>query len=169
MKIDRKKAKADGMADHEISFVESYLQKHGINSSAALVMLGTKPLWVCQSVAEALDKLRPGCWLRQFSEQCHQTVTAEFQLPIYKQGDDLAQHLREEKDVPSALLAYAETLKAAAGMVESLAQHAEWLNVEQVNPHFIVVSGPWLVIHALIDKGLLVAKPGTDEEAEENE
>jgi hypothetical protein len=69
MKIDRDKCKADGMTDQEIEFIESYLDKHGIDNRAALVLLGTNPQWVCQTVAEALDQLRPGCWKRQLTEE----------------------------------------------------------------------------------------------------
>src|SRR5262249_34842953 len=47
-------------------------------------------------VAEALDQLLPGWWLREHAEGGHETATAEFHLPIFKQGDDLNQHLREE-------------------------------------------------------------------------
>ncbi len=69
MKIDRERAKADGLTDHEIAFVESYLDKHGINTRAAFVVLGTNPQWVCETVAEALDQLRPGCWFRHVTEE----------------------------------------------------------------------------------------------------
>lgn len=169
MQIIRENARRDGLTDQEITFLEAYLAKHGVTTRAALVVLGGQPRWVCESVAEALDQLRPGCWLRQFSEQCHQNVMAELQLPIYKMGDDLAEHLQEEKDTPSALLAYAESLKAAARMVESLAQHAEWLKVEQADTHLILVSGPRLVVQALIDSGLLAPEQDTEDEDVENE
>ena len=32
MKIDRKKAKADGMTANEIAFIEAYLDKHGVSN-----------------------------------------------------------------------------------------------------------------------------------------
>ena len=166
MKIDRELAKADGLTDQEIAFVEAYLDKHDMNNRAAFVVLGTNSQWVCETVAEALDQLRPGCWLRQVTDECHETATAELQLPIFKQGDDLAEHLREEKDTKAALLAYAERLRAAAGMVETLAKHAEWLEIEQADTHFILVSGPGLVIHSLIEEGVLSLEPDSDDEQE---
>jgi hypothetical protein len=164
MNINRERAKADGLTDHEIAFVEAYLDKHGMNNRAAVVVLGTNPQWVCQTVAEALDQLRPGCWLRQVTDDCHEAVTAELQLPIFKQGDDLAEHLREEKDTKAALLAYAERLLAATSMVETLAKHAEWLEIEQADTHMILVSGPRLVIHSLIEEGVLALEPESDDE-----
>ena len=165
--IDRESAKANGLTDQEIAFVEAYLDKHDTSSSAALVVLGTRPQWLCETVAEALDQLRPGCWLRQMTEEAHKTLTAELHLPIFKQGDDLAEHLREEKDTKAALLAYAERLKGAAGMVETLAKQAEWLEIEQADTHFILVSGPGLFIHSLVEQGVLALEPDS-EEAEEN-
>jgi hypothetical protein len=167
MRIDRDRARADGLTDQEIAFVEAYLDKHGTNRRAAFVVLGTSPQWVCETVAEALDQLRPGCWLRQVTEEAHKTLTAELHLPIFKQGDDLAEHLREEKDTKAALLAYAERLRGAAGMVEALAKNAEYLEIEQADTLFILVSGPGLVIHSLIEEGVLVLEPDS-EEAEED-
>jgi hypothetical protein len=64
MMIDRDKAKADGLTDEEIAFVESYLDEHGINNNAALVKVGANLRWVTETAAEALDQLRPGSWLR---------------------------------------------------------------------------------------------------------
>jgi hypothetical protein len=64
MMMDREKAKADGLTDEEIAFVESYRDKHDNNPTIALVKLGTTFQFVTQTVAEALDQLRPGCWLR---------------------------------------------------------------------------------------------------------
>lgn len=167
MTIDRENAKADGLTDEEIAFIESHLDEHPINNRAAFVVLGTNPRWVIQSVAEALDQLRPGCWQRHLTEECHKTETAEFHLPIFKQGDDLGEHLRQEKDTTAALLAYAERLKAATSMVETLAKHAKWLMIEQADTHFILVSGPGLFIRGLIEDGVLTPELGTDEEGEE--
>jgi hypothetical protein len=167
MKIDRERAKADGLTDHEIAFVESYLDKHGMNNRAAVVLLRAGPQWVCQTVAEALDQLRPGCWLRQVTDECHETLTAELQLPIFKQGDDLAQHLHEEKDTKAALLAYVERLKAAAGTVEMLAKYAEWLRIEQADTHMILVSGPRLFMQPLIEEGVLALEPDSKEDEED--
>jgi hypothetical protein len=108
-----------------------------------------------------------GCWLRQATEACHEKVTAELQLPIFKQGDDLAQHLLEEKDTKAALLAYAERLRSAAGMVETLVKHADGLEIEQADTHFILVSGPGLVIHSLIEEGVLAPEPDSDDGQED--
>lgn len=166
MKINRENAKADGLTDQEIAFVEAYLDKHDMNSRAAFVVLGARPQWVCETVAEALDQLRPGCWLREITEEAHKTLTAELHLPIFKQGDDLAEHLREENDTKAALLAYAERLRGAAGIVETLAKDAEYLEIEQADTHFILVSGPGLLIHSLVEQGVLVLDPDS-EEAEE--
>ena len=69
MTIDRERAKADGFTDQEIAFVESYLDQHPRNGTAALVVLGKRLRWVSQSVAEAVDQLRPGCWLREDTEE----------------------------------------------------------------------------------------------------
>lgn len=167
MKIDLENAKADGLTDQEIAFIEAYLGEHPINDRAAFVLLETNLRMVIQSVAEALDHLRPGCWQRQLTEECHKIETAEFHLPIFKQGDDLAEHLRQEKDTKAALLAYADRLKAATNMVETLATHAKWLEIEQADTHFILVSGPGLFIRGLIEDGVLTPELGSDEEEEE--
>lgn len=169
MKIDRKTAKVDGLTNKEIAFVESYLDEHAMSNGAALVVLGTNPRWVCETVAEALDQLRPGCWQRQITDQFHQKETAELLLPSFKQGDDLGEHLRQEKDTKAALLAYAERLKAATSMVETLAKHAEWLEIEQADTHLILVSGPGLVIHSLIEDGILAPEPSIEDEDGEAE
>lgn len=79
---------------------------------------------------------------------------AVFHLPIFKQGDDLAKQMREE-DTKAALLAYADRLRAAASMVDALAEHADRLKVEHANTHFILVSGPEAMIWELKAQGLL--------------
>jgi hypothetical protein len=96
----------------EIAFVEAFVDDHAMGHTADPVVLEDKPIWVCRTIAEALDHLRPGCWLRELSEECRRPMSAEHHLPIFKQGDDLAEHLEEEKDWTAALLAYADRLKA---------------------------------------------------------
>jgi hypothetical protein len=91
------------------------------------------------------------------------TETAELHLPIFKQGDDLAEHLQAEDDTKAALLAYADRLRAAASMVDAVAEHADRLKVEQADTHFILLSGPESLIWELTTQGLLTHE-STDEE-----
>lgn len=86
---------------------------------------------------------------------------AELRLPIFKQGDDLGEHWRTEKDTKAALLAYAKRLRAATSMVERLAKHA--VEIEQADTHYILVSGPGRVIRGLIEDGLLTPELDTEE------
>jgi|ERR1043165_1619250 hypothetical protein len=90
--------------------------------------------------------------------------TAELRLPIFKQGDDLAEHLQQEKGTKAALLAYAERLKDATSLLETLAKHAEWLVIEQADTHFILVSGPAALIHSLVEEGVLALEIDTEDE-----
>lgn len=69
MKINRENARADGLTDEEIAFIEAYLDNHGIDDTAALVRLGKQLRLVIRTVAEALDQLRPGCWLDRRSDE----------------------------------------------------------------------------------------------------
>lgn len=85
--------------------------------------------------------------------------TAEFHLPIYKQGDDLGHCLAENDTVRNALLAYAEMLNAAREMVVALAEHADQFEITQADTHYIGVEGPAKVVEELIDRGLLSAEP----------
>jgi hypothetical protein len=96
------------------------------------------------------------------------TMNAELPLPIFKQGDDLADHLETEKDTKAGLLAYADRLKCAAEMIEELAQHGDRLTI-QAGSHCIRVSGPTPLIGKLLDQGLLEPDPFTGEEEEESE
>jgi hypothetical protein len=82
-------------------------------------------------------------------------MNAELKLPIFKQGDDLAQHLQDKKDTRAAMLAYAERMKTAASILEKLAEHGDRVAIEEADTHFILVSGPASLIRQLIDKGLL--------------
>lgn len=52
-------------------------------------------------------------------------------------------------------------------MVETLAKDAEYLEIEQADTQFILVSGPGLVIHSLVEQGVLALEPDS-EEAEED-
>jgi hypothetical protein len=90
--------------------------------------------------------------------------TAQVQLPIFKQGDDLGFCLSEHKTVPDALLAYAEMLAEARAVVLALADQ-EQLEIVQADTHFIAVEGPAVLIDELIEKGML--SPVFDDEDED--
>lgn len=81
MKIDREKVKADGVTDEEIDFVESYIAKHGLSNKAAVVLFGSQPRLVSQTIAEAMDQLRPGCWQRQPREDLFKKAIGPEQPP----------------------------------------------------------------------------------------
>jgi hypothetical protein len=153
--------KADGFSPKEIRFMEAYLDKHPFDHTGEVVVLKNEPMWVCRTIAEALEHLRPGCWQREFSEELRQPMTAELHLPIFKQGDDLAHHLEQEQDTKKALLAYAGQLRAAAGMVEQVAEHADHLQID-ADTHWISVSGPTLAVGSLIEQGVLTPNPCPD-------
>jgi hypothetical protein len=90
-------------------------------------------------------------------------MNAELQLPLFKQGDDLSEHLEEETGTRAALLAYAEQLRTAAGMLERLAEHADSLQVELADTHEIVVSGPAPLVRRLMAEGLLAEEVDVEE------
>jgi hypothetical protein len=83
-----------------------------------------------------------------------ETMAAELWLPIFSQGDDLAEHLHKEKNTQAALRAYAGRLQEATSIVEELSLHAQQLTIE-TNGHSIAVFGPRTVIVELIRRGLL--------------
>jgi hypothetical protein len=64
MKINREACKTDGLTDAEMDFIEQYLETHPLDSTAALVKIGDQFRWVCRTLAEAIDLVRPGSWLR---------------------------------------------------------------------------------------------------------
>jgi hypothetical protein len=90
-------------------------------------------------------------------------MNAELFLPLFKQGDDLADHLAAEKDTRAAFLSYAEQLRGAAGMLERLAEHAGSLQVELADTHEIVVSGPAPLVRGLMAEGLLAEEVDVEE------
>jgi hypothetical protein len=90
--------------------------------------------------------------------------TAEFRLPIFKQGDDLGHCLAECDTVRGALLAYAAMLNEAREMVVALAEHADHLEITQADTHFIAVEGPAKLVDQLIENGLLASEQADDED-----
>lgn len=90
--------------------------------------------------------------------------TAEFRLPIFKQGDDLGHCLAEHDTVRDALLAYAGMLNDARDMVVGLAEHAGHIEITQADTHYIAVSGPAKLVDELIEKSLLSPEPEDDED-----
>ena len=72
MNIDKEKLREAGFNDNEIAWIEHYCSakvKNGeFSNQAALVCLGTPEnpdiCWVCLTVAEAINNLRPGAWLK---------------------------------------------------------------------------------------------------------
>jgi hypothetical protein len=90
--------------------------------------------------------------------------SAQAQLPIYKQGDDLGFCLSKHHTVRAALFAYAEMLAEAQAVVLALADRGEQLDI-QADTHFIGVEGPAVLVDELIEKGMLL--PIFDDEDDE--
>jgi hypothetical protein len=70
MPIPRNRAvlKKDGWTDAEIDKIQEYLDQQeeagSFNSAVELVNINGTPRTVCRTVAEILDKLRPGTWIK---------------------------------------------------------------------------------------------------------
>jgi hypothetical protein len=65
MILDRENCLADGLTEAEIQVMEEYLRDRAImDNTLALVKIGEHHRLVCQTVAEALELVRPGSWLR---------------------------------------------------------------------------------------------------------
>ena len=78
--------------------------------------------------------------------------TYEFQLPYFKQGDDLGHFLREGLSPTEALLANAENLRGAAAMCEELAKRLQGITVKiDADTHTIRVTGPVAKLRALAE------------------
>jgi hypothetical protein len=52
-----------GFTKREIGFVERYLDNHKPDLTASLVRCAGEYIWVCRTIAEAIEQLRPGSWL----------------------------------------------------------------------------------------------------------
>lgn len=67
MNLNRERLQADGFTRREIRRIQAYCDAAEVagtfSNEAALVLL-TEPMWVCRTIAEVLDRLRPGCWLQ---------------------------------------------------------------------------------------------------------
>src|SRR4051812_42658768 len=71
--IDRDSARSEGFTGREIDLIEAYclnMQRRGkFSNRAALVHLPESGIvWVCQTVAQGIERLRPGSWLREKDE-----------------------------------------------------------------------------------------------------
>lgn len=86
-------------------------------------------------------------------------------LPYYKQGDDLQAAIKATNSDEEALLAHAETLRAAAEYLTTLSQ-AKGLKIEIAETHLITVSMPEEVAARLLD-ALLPLDLMDDEEVTE--
>ena len=94
---------------------------------------------------------------------------AEFHLPIFKQGDDLAMHLKDTDSVSEALQSYAGTLRGAADLCDMLSARLKGKDVDvQADAYYICLTGPEVMIDELIECGL-VSKPPWDEDEEADE
>jgi hypothetical protein len=95
------------------------------------------------------------------------TKTAEFHLPVFKQGSDLRDNVERAKGSNyKGLLLYAKRLHSAATLCEALAVEVKGMrNVEiDADTSRISVIGPETWIDKLIEMGLLL-----DEAIEEEE
>jgi hypothetical protein len=69
MKIDKEVARKDGFSDSEIEWLERYcsdkMKKGRFSNKTAAISIGSGPLkLVCETVAQAINKLRPGARIR---------------------------------------------------------------------------------------------------------
>jgi hypothetical protein len=95
------------------------------------------------------------------------TYTGELCLPNFKQGDDLAECQRAAGDNAQALRKYALQLKEAADLCEELAAICKKHRlVIEGDTHTISVTGPWKVMHELIDSGMI--DPGPEDEDDDD-
>lgn len=87
----------------------------------------------------------------------HTTGYYDCWLPVYKQGDDLFQHLGEEETPAAAFEALAERYEGAAAMCRRLVGVAREMPELRVDAdcHHIGVSGPVERMEALVTEGLL--------------
>jgi hypothetical protein len=59
---------ADGFSAAEIQQIAAALHNKRVDQRAALIVLKGNPRLVCWSIAELLDMLRPGCWVRAYRD-----------------------------------------------------------------------------------------------------
>ncbi len=67
--INRDSARSDGFTEEEIDRIEEFVlrsQRNGtFSNKAELVNLPKSGVvWVCETVAQAIEQVRPGTWLR---------------------------------------------------------------------------------------------------------
>jgi hypothetical protein len=94
------------------------------------------------------------------------TKRAEFHLPIFKQGDDVREELKQAKgNNYKALIRYAERLDVAATLCKALAAEVKGKrNIEiDGDTQFIRVEGPESWIDQMVETGLLDADPDEEE------
>jgi hypothetical protein len=68
MKLDKDLLRQDGFSDSEIDWLEKYcrdrMRSGAFSNKAAAISLGGGPFkLVCETVAQAVNKLRPGAWI----------------------------------------------------------------------------------------------------------
>ena len=64
MELIRENCLEDGLSEAEINIMEEYPCDKPGDNNMCLVYLADRPRMVCQTVAEALELVRPGCWVR---------------------------------------------------------------------------------------------------------
>jgi len=81
---------------------------------------------------------------------------AALHLPYFKQGEDLEYALEHSENVPDALLAHAEQLRAASEILTRLADELRGHPVKiAAHDYRIVISGKASLIDDLVEKALL--------------
>lgn len=69
MKLNLERLEADGFVREDIERIQTYCDAAEdagtFSNEAALVEFTEGPIWVCRTIAEILDKVRSGCWLRE--------------------------------------------------------------------------------------------------------
>jgi hypothetical protein len=97
------------------------------------------------------------------------TKSYELHLPVFKPGDDLAQHLQKNPGKPSqAMVGLAEQYEAAASLCRRVAAVAAETPsvVIQGDTHTITVEGPEAALAGLEADAILTATPWDHEEGD---
>lgn len=94
----------------------------------------------------------------------------EFHLPVFKQGDDLSQHVEKNPGNPSkALIGLAEQYEEASRLCRRLASVAsEGAMVLHADTHTIEVEADEKALAGLVSDGVLSVPPGDDEAGGDN-
>jgi hypothetical protein len=95
---------------------------------------------------------------------------AELHLPYFKQGDDLAYHLKRASSVGDALEAHARQLEHAADILRRVKAAIGERDISfSADTHVIAVSGDDDVIDALLNAKLAEAPPWEEWDEEDEE